>query len=1625
MTTSDPDHLDQKRKIRKVFEFVREWHERNVEPTTQWTRTPWHLSLTGLPTYPTVRSHLTVEDEQPQFVLRVERPKETPCPLPPEELGRWLLSGWKEPTQDARVLEKINEVVEEDTITIRFDEDPERVQAFEAWKSKRDEWREAEKPARHAMGLYDRLFELRSRLQREGESFVLVLGDAMVRARGTSGEVLHPMLLQRAELVFDETVPCFTVSLADDAPELHSESLRTLQNVNTAFLSELRDEVRSGTLDLLSGSEVRTQMRKVLNTLLASVEYFEEPAPLAEDDRVRAWRQPVLMLAQRTARVADAIEKTIERIESAEHPPAPLVGIVRQKTDRPYSPAADLSFGGSGSGRSKGTRPKSRSETRRALLLSKPANEAQERILTQIEKQDTVVVQGPPGTGKTHTIANMLGHFLAQGKRVLVVSHSSKALRVLRGQLPEPLQPLCVSLLDSDKESRDELEQSVRGIMSRIASGEAYDLDDRRTSLQRERDRLIDELESRENELREAIADEYRDVVVAGKSFDPSEAAKLIASAGEAGKWIPGDMAAGQACPLSPQEVHELYRLNTELRRDQEDGLSGTLPRLDDLPSPEILRETLERRTRLTGKDLNLPEELWNAEATDDRDELLEAWQAFVKAFQRVVDMRKKPYLLECMDAGWRGGARLEPGLAFVDLLRARAAEVDACYGKARTGGAVVASELRNEEGLKTCSEMREAIGRGGTVYKGAFRLQAKVRPSWKRLLESATVAGRPPQTEDDFAAVEASIRVAVLRDELARRWRAHFDEYPEQRDTNLGDQPEDTVRQHAETIEDALRWFDAFGRGALEGLERVGLKVDACKRLVDPRTGRFAEFEHLLEAADRVMRKETKRRLDSLELVELYARMDDWSDRLRAIPTESDKSGLAGAMADAIVAGDADAYAQAHGYLTELHRQREAYERRSALIHRLRPSAGPWAEAIAIRLEPHQGPQPPGDPTQAWTVCQLAQELDRRSATDASALQARVAELRKQLQEKTAELAEAMAWGHQSKRVGPTQRRALESWYAAVAAKGYETGKRSAALKAQARRDLEEARDAVPAWVMTTRRAVESLDFGGPSFDVVIFDEASQVNMMGLLPLSLTRKAIVVGDDKQVTPDSVGENLDETQKLIDEHLQEIPSKQHFTGRFSLYHFAKQSFEQHHMLTEHFRCAEDIIDFSNTLSYDGKIRPLRDMSQVERVPPLVEHPLRGSFLRKTNEEEAEEVAALLIACLDQPEYQGATFGVISMLGDEQADLIDTHLHRHLSDRSYEKARVLCGKPSQFQGDERDVVFLSLVHSSGSGPLRSRKDDDTQKRYNVAASRAKDQLWVVHSIGDNDLTNEEDLRLRLLRHVRDPSAAGKQARKIERKADSPFEVAVGRALTDRGYRVESQWPVGSLKIDLVAVGADNAKVAIECDGEKHHPPEQQEKDLERQQVLERLGWRFIRIRGSAYYREPESTIAGVAKRLSELGVEPIGASDENAAERQGDELVERVRRRAAELRAEWLADEEGQDQDGDGELATPVGSPVDLTHVVMQGNTSTVGGTANDDPEAAILDCVRQATRPMSRRDIVSRTGLDPMLWQRAIGSLVSSGRLERIGETGGSRYVMPSAQDGLDQSHLFDAGQES
>ncbi|GGK85680.1 DUF559 domain-containing protein [Deinococcus radiotolerans] len=204
------------------------------------------------------------------------------------------------------------------------------------------------------------------------------------------------------------------------------------------------------------------------------------------------------------------------------------------------------------------------------------------------------------------------------------------------------------------------------------------------------------------------------------------------------------------------------------------------------------------------------------------------------------------------------------------------------------------------------------------------------------------------------------------------------------------------------------------------------------------------------------------------------------------------------------------------------------------------------------------------------------------------------------------------------------------------------------------------------------------------------------------------------------------------------------------------------------------------------------------------------------------------------------------------------------------------------------------MFLSMVDSPTDGrraSKRSRDDAIFQPRYNVAASRARDQLWLFHSVDLPDL-HPEDLRASLIRHVRNPELAqfqpladariqdlrteaarpGRARNNAPRPFDSWFEVDVYLQLAERGYRVIPQFEMNGYRIDLVVEG-QRGRLAVECDGDQWHGPEQFQADLHRQQVLERAGMQFWRVRGSTFSRDPEAALEDLWRTLDARGVYP--------------------------------------------------------------------------------------------------------------------------------------------------------
>ena len=458
-----------------------------------------------------------------------------------------------------------------------------------------------------------------------------------------------------------------------------------------------------------------------------------------------------------------------------------------------------------------------------------------------------------------------------------------------------------------------------------------------------------------------------------------------------------------------------------------------------------------------------------------------------------------------------------------------------------------------------------------------------------------------------------------------------------------------------------------------------------------------------------------------------------------------------------------------------------------------------------------------------------------------------------------------------------------LRAFVAAKQRVGKGTGKSADTFATYAREHQAAVVDAVPAWIMPTYKVAETVTAKRNAFDVVIVDEASQSGVEALYLLWLAPQVVIVGDDKQISPTTITEHtFEDMKRLVEEELGDLSLRSSLYPSQSLFDQAVIRYRHAIRLREHFRCMPEIIEFSNRLSYeDEPLIPLRQFG-TDRLSPVIAHEYVPGAERigLVNIDEAEALVTKVKELCNDPRYTDRTMGVISLVADAQARRIHQRLLTVLGPDEMDRRKLVCGNAYDFQGDDRDVMFLSLVDSPpGSGRTLNRiGDPNASKRFNVAMSRARDQVWLFHSVQRSDVKHE-DLRARLLDHFEHPPFGdedfdvGVVHPDIRREPfESLFEQRVYLKLRDRGYRVRPQVKVSgtNYRIDLVVYGGAT-RLAVECDGDVWHGMDRFEADLERQLVLERAGWRFFRLLESEFYRNREGSLAPLWQLLAGVGI----------------------------------------------------------------------------------------------------------------------------------------------------------
>jgi very-short-patch-repair endonuclease len=356
-----------------------------------------------------------------------------------------------------------------------------------------------------------------------------------------------------------------------------------------------------------------------------------------------------------------------------------------------------------------------------------------------------------------------------------------------------------------------------------------------------------------------------------------------------------------------------------------------------------------------------------------------------------------------------------------------------------------------------------------------------------------------------------------------------------------------------------------------------------------------------------------------------------------------------------------------------------------------------------------------------------------------------------------------------------------------------------------------------------------------------------------------------------------------------------LPLSDYFDLEHSFFDQAYLRFANRIRLCEHFRCMPEIIQFSNALCYHNEpLIPLRQYGDGRIEPVVVARhvtagKMEGNSPTVSNKAEADAIVKQIAKMIEDPVYKDKTFGVISLLGEKQARLIEQKLLTTIGPEEMERRRLICGDAYSFQGDERNVMFLSLVVSAEEGRrLATLTTPADERRFNVAASRARDQMWLFHSCVPDDLS-PKCLRRLLLEYCRNPkvpqeigddlivselqslaSAADRSRVPAPPPFESWLEVDVYLQVRKRGFRVVPQRAFAGYRMDLV-INGEHGRLAVECDGEEWQGQDRYDGDMGRQRQLERCGWRFWRIRGGSYYRNPDAAMQPLWDLLEKQGI----------------------------------------------------------------------------------------------------------------------------------------------------------
>lgn len=1467
-----------------------------VRDVTKYESVIW---FSDMPQEADCRSGAWTDEYDPEEPwLEVHKQEFKNAPEPPEAITRWVdakalrrATPELPPLLASIFLEDVQSETDEGEtpplVKLHLSDHPEVVEAYQAFRPKWEAWAANQRRREAVQKVYAELFRLHTQMQKQGEIVELVLGLGLLDWRATLGDrsisLRRHAVVAQVELSFEPSKGVIRVAAPGEGARLRIEDdmieaeLRPDRSHYAAVAMQL-EEVGDAIWD-------KPLMHAALKTwagaLSANSTWVEElGAKPPSGNSPNLSFAPALILRKRLhTGMVRVYEKLIENL-GGEYAVVPD-GWGRLIDDDWRGDVDSTSSRQEPSQEHVGSTPPS-SET----FFPLPANREQRRIAHAIEHNQGVLVQGPPGTGKSHTIANLICHLLATGKRVLITAETARALQVLKNKLPEEIQPLCVSLLGQGGDAFAELSSAVQGITNRHSSysPEVYEL--QISELERELDHERRKLAKIESEIRSLRSDETIEHSLIDRTYigTASKIAACIANEREQFSWLRLPKKSASRPGITNHQATRWLKFRRQYSVEEIEEARRNSPARSALPLPKnfarmVSVEAEAQRNSARADAVRSHPAFLSISALPANDRAkLKAFLVDLESKRLELKRRNLEWILRALQdaitgrsAGWK--TLLEISVKAVEQAQFLLSQVGT-HTVVLPEGAIL-SKLRADTAVAI-----EYLGSGGKWKRFGLTTPEPLKGR-TYLKQEVLVDGQPADTVHRLSIVRDSVDTELALSDLEKAWKdvGVVGRVTDRRLRLAG------FRENASALDKALK-FSGLCDQVARSLSSRPTPIPTPNWL----SGEVQLWIDLISATE----------LDD----ELRGAEHDIKNSMQALTALAQLHSIhpvVRRLINAVTERDVRAYSEAWTVVGSIERIRQDNIDRETIERALNDTIPGLVRAIELSLSDPAWDSRLAALEEAWRWAVVDTWLKTRADLDYQrGLWKKRHTTEAVISRLIAESASQRAWKHFFNRLSPTETNALRSWREAVRQMGKGTGKSAklARLRQDARRYMDACRDAIPIWIMPRYLVAEMIDPSPGRYDLVIVDEASQLGIESLFLFYISKQVIVVGDDQQISPAGVGIADTAVAGLQQHFLDGVPHQHALSPQSSLYGNAKIRFNQNIVLREHFRCMPEIIQFSNDLCYASNGTPLDPLRTypANRLEPLVLRHVtdgyrKGSTQHAQNPPEAEAIVAQICACIEDPRYARATMGVISLQGEAQAKLIESMLLGTLDPEVIEARRLICGDAYAFQGDERNIIFLSMVAAPGEQRIGVLSNEAARQRFNVAVSRAQDQLWLFHST-ELDSLSSACMRHRLLSYMLNPQRQATEER--EQRFESEFERHIYRRITDRGFHVRTQVCVGDptnhrYRIDLVVEGMQG-RLAVECDGDEWHGPDRYEQDMSRQRDLERAGWQFVRVRGGDFYRDQEAAMEPVWAELQRLGIQP-GGVDASVAQPPQPKVIE--------------------------------------------------------------------------------------------------------------------------------------